>query len=66
MDNLRDVIPGPYVALLLPVPGVGETLRFNGRANIDAAPGSLGRLEVDGKLPRTVMAVKIEAAYHAT
>ena len=68
MDNLRDVIPGPYVALLVPVPGVGvgETFCVNGRANINAAPGSLGRFEVDGKLPRTVMVVKIEAANHAT
>lgn len=62
-DSLRNVIRDPRVALLFLVPGVGETLRVNGRAHISVAPDLLARFEVDGKLPRSVLVVKVEAVY---
>jgi uncharacterized protein len=62
-DSLRNVIRDPRVALLFLVPGIGETLRVNGRAHISIAPDLLTRFVVDGKLPRSVLVVKVEAVY---
>lgn len=62
-DSLRNVIADPRVALLFLVPGMGETLRVNGRAHISVAPDLLARFEVDGKLPRSVLVIAVETAY---
>jgi PPOX class probable FMN-dependent enzyme len=62
-DSLRNVIRDPRVALLFMVPGLGETLRVNGHAHISVAPDLLARFEVDGKLPRSVLVVRVETAY---
>jgi PPOX class probable FMN-dependent enzyme len=63
IDTLRNLIADPRIALLFIVPGIGETLRVNGRAEISAEPALLQQFAMDGKLPRTVITVKIEAAY---
>jgi uncharacterized protein len=63
IDNLRNILRDPRVSLLFIVPGVGETLRVNGRATISNEPALLGRFAVDGKLPRTVILVTIESVY---
>lgn len=49
--------------MLFLIPGIGETLRVNGLAHISANPELLASFEVKGKLPRTVIMVKIQAAY---
>jgi uncharacterized protein len=63
IDNLRNIVVDSRVSLLFLVPGVGETLRVNGRAEITVAPELLATFKVDGKLPRTVIVVKIDSAY---
>lgn len=63
IDSLRNVLLDPRVALLFLVPGVGETLRVNGRAQVSIAPDLLARFAVDGKLPRSVLVVTVETAY---
>jgi len=45
------------------VPGVGETLRVNGRARISIDGEWLDRFAVNGKRPRTVLIVDIDAVY---
>lgn len=62
-DTLRNVLRDPRVALLFLVPGVGETLRVNGRAHISIEPGLLARFAVDGQRPRSVLVVQVEAVY---
>ena len=62
-DSLRNVIADPRVALLFMVPGVNETLRVNGRAHISIAPDLLARFAVDGKLPRSVLVIRIETVF---
>ena len=62
-DSLRNVIRDPRVALLFLVPGMGETLRVNGRAHISVAPDLLARFEVEGKLPRSVLVIAVETVY---
>ena len=62
-DSLRNIISNPYVALLFLIPGVGETLRVNGRAIVSTAPTLLERFDVAGKLPRSVIVVSVDTVF---
>jgi PPOX class probable FMN-dependent enzyme len=63
IDSLRNIIRDDRVALLFLIPGIGETLRVNGRAAISAAPELIGRFPFRGTLPRTVIVVRAESVY---
>lgn len=63
IDSLRNIIHDPRVALLFLIPGVGETLRVNGHATILKDPGLLARFSMEGKLPRSVLAVTVETVF---
>lgn len=63
IDTLRNIVEDPRVAMLFLIPGIGETLRINGRAKISADPALLARFAVDGKPPRSVLVVAIERVY---
>ena len=63
IDSLANIIADPRVALLFLIPGVGETLRVNGRADISIDPKLLAGYAVDGKAPRSVLVVHVETAY---
>jgi hypothetical protein len=63
IDSLRNLITDPRIALLFLIPGVGETLRVNGRADISIDPALLERFEMQGKLPRSVIVVHVETVY---
>ena len=63
IDSLRNIIADPHVALLFLVPGIGETLRVNGRAIISTAPGLLERFAVGGKPPRSVIVVRVDTVF---
>jgi uncharacterized protein len=62
-DSLRNLIHDPRIALLFLIPGIGETLRVNGRAAISVAPDLLARFPAQGKLPRSVIVVRVESVY---
>jgi PPOX class probable FMN-dependent enzyme len=62
-DSLRNVIANPRVGLLFLVPGVGETLRINGRARIVTDEALLEPLAVEGKMPRVALLVEIEEVF---
>ncbi len=51
------------MALLFLIPGVGETLRVNGRASISVAPDLIGRFPFRGTLPRSVIIVRADSVY---
>lgn len=63
IDSLRNIVADPRVALLFLIPGVGETLRVNGRARISADPQLLARFGMDGKPPRSVLVVHVDTVY---
>jgi len=63
IDTLRNIIEDPRVALLFLVPGVGETLRVNGTAQISIAPDLLARFAVDGKPPKSVLRITVTNVY---
>ena len=63
IDSLANIVADPRVALLFLIPGIGETLRVNGRADISTDPVLLQRFAVDGKAPRTVLVIHVETTY---
>ena len=63
IDSLRNLVADPRMALLFLIPGKGETLRVNGRATISTEPRLLERFGVEGKLPRSVLVVSVDAVY---
>ncbi len=63
IDSLRNIVLDPQVALLFLIPGLGETLRVNGRATISVEPALLESFSVDGKAPRSVLVIMVEAVY---
>ena len=62
-DSLRNVLRNPRVGLLFVVPGVGETLRVNGRATLVTDRGLLEPCVVEGRVPRLGILVDVEQAY---
>lgn len=63
IDSLRNVVRDPRVALLFLIPGSGTTLRVNGRAHLTTDADILKSFEVEGKLPRTVLVLKVDSVY---
>lgn len=63
IDSLKNILADPRVALLFFVPGVGETVRVNGRARISVAPDLLQGLAMDGKPPRCVLVITVETVF---
>ncbi|ANY78954.1 pyridoxamine 5'-phosphate oxidase [Microvirga ossetica] len=63
IDSLKNIVRDPGVALLFLIPGIGETLRVNGRAAISVEPSLLESFSVDGKAPRSVIAITVEAVF---
>ncbi|WP_376957620.1 pyridoxamine 5'-phosphate oxidase family protein [Azospirillum sp. A26] len=63
IDSLRNILADPRVGLLFLVPGLNETLRVNGRAVIDTDPALCESFAVDGKAPKSVLVVTIEAVF---
>ena len=62
-DSLRNVLRNPHVGLLFIVPGVGDTLRVNGRAKIVADEELLARCVVEGRAPKLGLIVEIEEVF---
>jgi uncharacterized protein len=63
IDSLKNIVVDPRVALLFLIPGVGETLRINGRAAISIAPDLLASFEPRAKPPRCVVVISVERVY---
>lgn len=63
IDSLRNIVADPRVALLFLIPGIGETLRVNGRARISTAPALLQRFVMAGQPPKCVLVIDVDAAY---
>lgn len=63
IDTLRNIVRDPRVALLFLIPGIGETLRINGRAAIFVDPGLIASFAINGKEPRSVVRVTVDSIY---
>jgi uncharacterized protein len=63
IDGLRNLVRDPRISLLFLIPGVGTTLRINGRAEISADPELCATFAMQGKAPRTVLVVTADRVY---
>ena len=63
VDTLMNLVERPYVGLVFFVPGLTETLRVNGHAEISTDPALLKPLALKGKLPISVLKVTVEEAF---
>ena len=62
-DSLRNIIETGRAGLLFLVPGVGETLRVNGRACVIRDEAVLAPLAVEGKRPLVAIVVEVQECF---
>jgi hypothetical protein len=63
VDSLRNIVRDPRVALLFLIPGIGETMRVNGRASLSTDPALRESFIMQGKAPACVIVVTAERVY---
>jgi len=62
-DSLRNILQNAHVGLLFVIPGVGDTLRVNGRATIVTDAELLAPCSVEGKTPKLGLLVEVEEVF---
>jgi PPOX class probable FMN-dependent enzyme len=62
-DSLRNILRNPHVGLLFFIPGVGDTLRVNGRATIVTDAELLEPCAVEGKVPKLGLLIEIDEVF---
>lgn len=63
VDSLRNIVRDPRVALLFLLPGSGNTLRVNGRAEVRTDADLLQSFVMEDKAPRSVLVVAVDEVY---
>src|SRR5262245_14403058 len=63
IDSLTNILGNPSVGALFLVPGMDETLRVNGLAEISTDPVLLDGWDVNGKHPKSVLRVSVREAF---
>ena len=63
VDTLMNLVERPYVGLVFFVPGMTETLRVNGQAEVSTNRELLEPLAIKGRLPISVLRVTVEEAF---
>jgi hypothetical protein len=63
IDGFHNLMHNPHIALLFLIPGIGETLRVNGRAQLSVDPALRESFAVNGKPARSVLIVTVESAF---
>ena len=63
IDGLRNLVRDPRISLLFMIPGINNTLRINGRAEITVDPLLCASFAMHGKAPKTVLVVTVERIY---
>ena len=63
IDTMQNLVERPYVGLLFFVPGMTETLRINGTADIVTDADVLAPLAVRGKVPVSGLRITVEEAF---
>lgn len=64
IDSLRNIVRDPRVSLLFLIPGIGETLRINGSAQLLTDHDLCQSFAMDGKAPRCVISVTVDRIYY--
>ena len=59
MDSLQNILDNPSVGLLFMIPGVDETLRVNGKAELTIDPDILEPFALNGRAPTSAIVVRV-------
>jgi uncharacterized protein len=62
-DTLTNILANPAIALLFLIPGVEDSLRVNGRAEVSTDPALRAQCVVNGHTPDLVTIVHVEEAF---
>jgi PPOX class probable FMN-dependent enzyme len=62
-DSLTNLLHDRRIALLFLIPGVGDTFRVNGEADIIDDPELLAASSVEGRVPKLGLLVSVQEAY---
>lgn len=63
LDNFTNLLERPGVGMLFLIPGIDETLRVNGVAEIRDDPELRARVSLNGKEPKAVLQITVHEAY---
>ena len=63
MDSISNILTNPMVGLLFFIPGLGETLRINGKASLVQDNDLLEKMSVKGKKPILGIGVEVSECY---
>jgi uncharacterized protein len=63
VDSLRNILRDPRIALLFMIPGIGNTMRVNGRARISIDKALCESFAMRGNPASAVIVVTVESAY---
>ncbi|MBM84937.1 MAG: hypothetical protein CMM47_02815 [Rhodospirillaceae bacterium] len=63
LDSLKNIVRDPRISLLFLIPGVGETMRINGTAEIVTDQGLRESFKMNDKVPASVIVVTVEKMY---
>lgn len=63
MDTLVNILSNPQVGLLFFIPGLGETLRVNGKASLVRDDALLEKLTANGRKPLVAIKVEVEECF---
>jgi PPOX class probable FMN-dependent enzyme len=63
LDSSSNIVVNPQVGLLFMIPGIQETLRVNGTAEITTNEDVLARWNRNGKRPKAALVVKVQEAF---
>ncbi len=63
LDSMRNIVVNNQVGLLFLIPGIGETIRVSGTAEILIEPELCESFSINGKAATSVLRVTVEKAY---
>lgn len=63
VDTMRNLVRDPRITLLFLIPGIGETIRINGRADIVTDPDLCATFIMQNKVPQSVLVVTVDRIY---
>lgn len=63
IDSMRNILTNPYIGLIFIIPGLGETLRVNGKASLVTDDDLMDQMQFRGKKPVLGIGVEIEECY---
>jgi uncharacterized protein len=63
IDSLRNILENPNVGLLFIIPGLGETLRVNGKACLVRDDELLEQMSVKGRKPLLGIGIEVEECF---